>query len=160
MSTKSKNVVTKPQVCRICGKPTPKSGDIGHVCARLEARGFTPTRLAERRQELTVAELPKGMIKVADLHRKIDTVKHQFPGLSVNRMVTAIGRDRCPTGPVHPICTPSYDAHGVRWVNAWLATNAGLKAIASGDFSKAPKPTVQAVVPTKVQEVEQEAPTA
>jgi hypothetical protein len=127
------------EVCPMCGKPTPRSHGLGHRCASLTAAGLTPELLAEIRKELTVDSVPSGYMKVADLHRLIDTKKAEVKGLSVNRMVVAMGRDRVSAKPLHPICKPVYDSAGVRWVSKWLATPAGLKALASYDFSKAPK---------------------
>lgn len=138
MATKSK----KAEVCKMCGKPISAEGTVkkgvGHLCERLIDRGYTPEKLVARKVELTSNSVPEGYIKVADLHRIIAANKAKYPGLSVNRMVTAIGRDRCLTGAVHPIAQPIYVGN-TRWVHGWLKTAAGLKAIASLDFSKAPK---------------------
>jgi hypothetical protein len=138
-SSKSKKV--EITLCSVCNRPlSDKNGSgMGHLCARYIARGLTSEKLAERLSELTVEKVPAGYIKVADLDRKIKSLKGKFPGLTVNRMVTAIGRDRCPTGPVHPIAQVLYDRSRTRWVNGWLGTQSGLKAIATLDFSKAPK---------------------
>lgn len=129
-------------VCKICGKTLTReksvTAEIGHRCDTLIAQGWSGEKLDAHYATVTGA-VPDGYIKVADLHRTIDRKKAGIPGLTVSKMVRAIGRDRALEGPAHPIARPIYDSRRVRWVNQWLATVPGLKAIASGDFSKAPK---------------------
>ena len=129
-------------VCTICGKTLTReqsvTNEIGHRCDTLIAQGWTGEKLTKHYASVT-GKVPEGYVKVADLHRKIDSKKHAIPGLTVSKMVKAIGRDRALEGPIHAIAKPVYDDRRHRWVNGWLASDAGLKAIASGDFSKAPK---------------------
>lgn len=128
--------------CTICGKHLTREksvkAEIGHRCDTLIANGWTGEKLTKHYAKVTGA-IPEGYIKVADLHRTIDRKKATIPGLTVSKMVKAIGKDRAIEGPTHPIAKPIYDNRRTRWVNPWLATTAGLKAIASGDYAKAPK---------------------
>ena len=89
--------------------------------------------------------VPANYVKVAAVSNKIRATqannKTAIAGLSVNRFVTALGRDRCKSGATHPIFTPIYAANGHRWVHPWVISKAGLQAIATGN--------VPANVPTK-----------
>jgi hypothetical protein len=127
--------------CTICGKTLTREksvkAEIGHRCDTLIAEGWTGEKLTKHYAKVTGA-IPEGYIKVADLHRKIDDQKANIVGLTVSKMVKAIGKDRAIEGPAHAIATPIYDNRRTRWVNPWLATKDGLTAIATGDFSKAP----------------------
>ena len=135
-----------PVTCSTCGKviTNPKSiaNGQGNLCARHAKRGYTPAKFAQHRQSMQ-STVPANFIKVAALHKKIVATqanpKTAIAGLSVNKMVTAIGRDRCLSGSPHPIATPIYAPNGHRWVNPWLATKNGLLAIATGNFTNAPK---------------------
>lgn len=96
----------------------------------------TTQKVANR---ITVEALPKGYLKLAGIRAKIASLKKSGKAVpAVNRVVTAIGRDCGYKSPLHPICTPVYFM-GARYVHPWLFTEQGLKAISSGDFSKAPK---------------------
>jgi hypothetical protein len=111
---------------------------MGHICASIQAQFSTPAALQAHYATLT-GIVPAGYITVASLHITVAQAQKsgKYPGLNVNRMVTAIGRDRVKNNPLHPICTPIYNGRQ-RWVNPWLGTPAGLQAIATGNFSKAP----------------------
>lgn len=140
MTTQNPEVVK----CEICGKTLTREQSqetgLGHRCDTLKQAGWTGEKLQKHYAKLTVSEIPEGYIKVADLHRKIDQRKHAIPGLTVSKMVKTIGRDRALEGPLHEIARPVYvGSRRVRYVDPWLASTDGLKAIASGDFSKAPK---------------------
>lgn len=130
--------------CKVCGKTLTREQSvaevIGHRCETLLKRGYDAKKLATHYASVT-GTIPEGFIKVADLDRKIKAhrASGKFPGLTISAMVKAIGKDRAVDPPLHEIARPIYDARRHRWVNAWLATDAGLKAIASGDFGKAPK---------------------
>ena len=130
--------------CKVCGKTLTREQSIaetiGHRCETLLKRGYDAKKLARHYAENT-GTIPEGFIKVADLDRKIKThrASGKYPGLAISKMVKAIGKDRAVDPPLHPIAKPIYDVRRHRWVDAWLATPAGLKAIASGDFSKAPE---------------------
>lgn len=129
-------------VCQICGKTLTRAksveAQIGHRCDTLQAQGWDAKKLEDHYTANTGAP-PDGYIKVADLHRKIDATGN-IPGLTVSKMVKAIGKDRAVEPPLHPIAKPVYDSRRTRWVDPWLATKAGLTAIATGDFSNAPEP--------------------
>ncbi|KPJ87132.1 MAG: hypothetical protein AMJ53_18595 [Gammaproteobacteria bacterium SG8_11] len=128
--------------CKVCGKVLTReqsmNNEIGHRCDTLIQEGWTGEKLAKHYAGVT-GKIPEGFIKVADLHRAIDAKKAGIPGLTVSKMVKAIGKDRALEGPIHPIAKPIYDDRRVRWVNPWLATTDGLNAIATGDYSKAPE---------------------
>ena len=128
--------------CNVCGKVLKRNASIkaqaGHKCQQLQAK-YTPAQLQAHYAGLT-GNVPKGYITVASLHKTIVANKHKpiFAGLTVSKMVKAIGGDRALNAPAHPICKPVYNGR-CRWVNGWLATQAGLQALATGNFNKAPK---------------------
>ena len=129
-------------VCQYCGKHLTKAGSqaatAGHLCSKLAANGYTAAKLAQHRLAQTVTTIPAGYIKLAQLHKIVQANKAKIAGLNIAKMVRVIGGDRALSTPAHPICTPLYTANGHRWVNPWLATQAGLQAIATGNFAKAP----------------------
>lgn len=135
----SKTPEARP-ACTICGKTLTRQqsidNEIGHRCETLIEAGWTGEKLMKHQASQTGA-IPAGFVKVADLHRKIDATS-DIPGLTVTKMVNAIGKDRAVEGPIHAIAKPVYDSRRTRWVNPWLATKDGLTAIATGDWSKAP----------------------
>lgn len=128
--------------CKVCGKTLTREQSvtelIGHRCETLLKRGYDTKKLAVHYAKAT-GTIPEGYVTVASLDRLIKNKRHAYPGLTITRMVNAIGKDRAVDPPLHPIARPIYDARRWRWINEWLTTDAGLKAIASGDFSKAPK---------------------
>jgi len=144
MSDKSKS--TSPSVerivCKVCGKTLTRDQSIkaviGHRCDSLLAAGFDAVKLAAHYAQVTGA-IPEGYVKLSDLDKKVKREKGHVPGLTISKMVKAIGRDRALESALHPIARPVYDVRRHRWVNGWLMTKAGLVAIATGDFSKAPK---------------------
>jgi hypothetical protein len=83
--------------------------------------------------------VPQGYVTVASLHKTIVAQAHKYPGITVSKMVRAIGGDRALLPPANPVCKPVYNGRQ-RWVNGWLATPQGLQAIATGNYGKAPKP--------------------
>lgn len=128
--------------CQVCGKfitssKSQESG-MGQLCEHRIEKGQTATFLAEHRASMTVATIPEGYIKLARLDDLVKASRVKYPGLTISKMVKAIGKDRATEPAIHPICTPLYDARGHRWVRDWLATPAGLKAMQLSDFSKAP----------------------
>lgn len=129
--------------CEICQKTLTReqaqAKGMGHRCEQLKAEGWTGEKLSKHYASITVPEPPKGWIKVADLHRKIDKVKHNYPGLNVSKMVRAMGKDRSIEDAAHPVIKPVYVGR-TRYLDPWNASDAGLKALASGDWSKAPEP--------------------
>lgn len=143
MASKSQEVQTNEVVtCEICGKHLTREQSLeagmGHRCETLREQGWTGEKLQKHYAKLRTDEVPEGYVKVADLHRKINSKKATIPGLTVSKMVRAIGKDRAIEGPAHPIAKPVYDQRNHRWVDGWLMTDEGLKAIATNDWSKAP----------------------
>jgi hypothetical protein len=130
-----------PAVCTICGKHTTRAATIaagmGATCAHMQAQFSTPQALQAHYAALT-GNVPPGYVTLASVGRTIRAQQHNYPGLNVNKLVTAIGRDRAKNSPAHPICKPVYNGRQ-RYVNGWLATPAGLQAIATGNYSAAPK---------------------
>jgi hypothetical protein len=111
---------------------------VGHRCDTLVAQGWTGAKL-QKHYAANTGAIPENYIAVGALDKIVKSKKHLYPGLTITRMVNCFGKDRGVEPAIHPIAKPIYDARRWRWVNEWLATDAGLKAIASGDFSKAPK---------------------
>ena len=148
MATKQATKTATPITCATCGKvitnPKSVSNTMGSLCARHAKNGFTPAKMLQHRQSMQ-GVVPAGYVKVAQVSAKIRATqasnKTAIAGLSVNRFVTALGRDRCKSGATHPIFTPIYAANGHGWVHPGVISKAGLVAIATG--------TVPANVPTK-----------
>jgi len=145
MATKSTAKVSKAAapaatVCPVCGKHISKlatvTAGIGAKCAHVQAQ-FTPAQLQAHYASVT-GNVPQGYIPLATLDKAVKAKKHAVPGLTISKMVKAIGGDRALLPPVHPICTPVYNGRQ-RWVNAWLATPQGLQAMATGNYAHAPK---------------------
>jgi hypothetical protein len=90
--------------------------------------------------KISVTATPQGYIKVAQLHKTILAQKHKIAGLTISKMVKAIGSDRASNPPSNPIAQPYYLPNRHRVVNAWLATPQGLQATATGNWDNAPKP--------------------
>ena len=129
--------------CQGCGKlltnATAQEAGIGKLCEHRVASGYDATTLAEHRASMTVQVIPDGYMKLARLGDKVRANQHKLLGLTVTKLVNAIGKDRSLEPAIHPICTPIYDPRGTRWVRDWLGTPAGLKALQLSDFTKAPK---------------------
>lgn len=135
----------KPQkvVCTVCGKTVTKGATIkaghGTRCAAIQKQ-FTPQQLQTHYKKISVAAMPKGFIKVAALDKAVKANAHNVPGLTISKMVNAIGKDRANNPPANPIAQPYYLPNRHRVVHGWLATPAGLQAIATGQWDKAPTP--------------------
>lgn len=124
----------KPEIVRCvrCGKTLKAEGSITTGEGSLCAKHLTPKRI-----EMPVE--PKGYLKVEALARKLESLRKSGKNVpSINRMVTCLGRDCGYNAPIHPICTPVY-VRRVRYVHPWLFTEAGMKAMLTSDFAKAPK---------------------
>jgi hypothetical protein len=138
-NSKTQKAPAQPTVCVYCGKTIKRAKSVGagcgSKCAAIAAK-YTPAQL-QTHALAQVGTVPSGYITVASLHRTIVSKKHSVPGLNVNKMVRAIGGDRALNTPVHAIAKPIYNGRQ-RWVNPWLATPAGLNAIATGQWAKAP----------------------
>lgn len=143
MANKAEDLTNDVVTCEICGKTLTREqsqeAGMGHRCETLRQQGWDAKKLQTHYAKLRVDEVPEGYIKVAQLHKTINRERANIPGLTVSKMVRAIGRDRAIEGPAHPIAKPVYDQRNHRWVNEWLATKEGLTAIATNDWSKAPK---------------------
>ena len=127
--------------CTICGKTLTREqsvkNEIGHRCDTLIAQGWTGEKLRKHEASQT-GPVPEGYVKLSTFKPLIARKQAKIAGLTVTKLVNVIGKDRGVEPPLHPIAKPIYDSRRTRWVNPWLATDAGLTAIATGDFSKAP----------------------
>ena len=138
-----------PIVCQYCGKKLTKATSVSNVhgtrCAKIQAQ-FTPAKLQSHYAKISVAITPQGFITVGNLHKTIVAKKHNVPGLTIAKMVKGFGTDRAATPPVHPIMQVYYLPNRHRVINGWLATTAGLQAMATGNFDNAPtQPKVQTI---------------
>ena len=131
-----------PVTCTICGKHLKKGATIkagaGATCLH-NAQLKTPAQWQAHYAQQTAPVAPANFVTVASLHRLIVASKHlpQYAGITVSKMVKAIGNDKGAGKLAHIICKPVY-VNNVRYVNPWLASPAGLTALATGNFSKAP----------------------
>ena len=148
MPTKS-NTPAPPAICTICGKKITKGATVkagmGIRCAHI-AQKYTPAQLQAHYKSRSVASTPKGYITVGALDKVVKAQKHKVPGLTISKMVKAFGRDRASAPPAHPIAQVFYLPNRHRVINAWLATPAGLQAIATGQWAKAPAPPKVATI--------------
>lgn len=112
--------------CRFCGKFLIRDKSIeqeaGDLCEQLHQQ-YTSEQLMAHRATMTVAKAPEGFIKVSELHKICER-----EGIPVNRMVTAIGRDRGLSAPIHPKFKPIYVGN-TRYLDPWCATKEGLAVI-------------------------------
>ena len=138
-STPSSTPVTPK--CAVCGKTLTRAqsqqNGVGHTCAQLQAK-FTPAQLQAHYQALQVNAIPAGYVPLASFKGIIAANKSKVPGLTIAALLRAIGKDRAINPALHPIAKPVYGPKNWRYVHPWLATPAGLKAIATGNFAKAP----------------------
>lgn len=132
--------------CRFCGKTLVRDKSIdqeaGDLCEHLHER-FTPEELMAHRGTMSAPTAPEGYIKVAQLHQICEA-----NGIPVNRMVTAIGRDRSLEPPIDPRFRPVY-VKGVRWVDPWCASKEGLAMIAGT------RPTKEQKIQAEIQALEE-----
>lgn len=139
----NKAISTTPTVCQYCGKKITKATTLkvghGSRCAAIQKQ-FTAAQLQTHYAKISVATTPKGYIKVAALNPIVKANMHKVPGLTISKMVKSIGTDRGSKPPLHPIAQPYYLPNRHRVVHPWLATPAGLQAIATGNWDKAPTP--------------------
>ena len=131
-------------VCQYCGKTITKGKTVaagcGSRCATIAKQFSTPAKMQAHYKRITVAVIPKGFITVGSLDKTVKAKRHAVAGLTITKMVNAIGKDRGNLPPIHPIAQPYYLPNRHRVVHGWLATPAGLTAIATSNFSKAPTP--------------------
>lgn len=143
MANTAKQAPASPPTCQVCGKTLKNAksikAGIGHTCAKVQAlpQFATPAATQAHMAKHTAPAIPKGYVKLATFKQIIPANAHKIAGLNVNKLVKHIGSDRAKNPPTHPICKPVY-VNGVRYVNGWLATQPGLQALATGNFSQAP----------------------
>ena len=130
--------------CQYCGKTLTKGATIdngcGTRCATI-AKQFAKTgSMQAHYKRISIAIMPAGFITVGALDKVVKAQKHKVAGLTITKMVNAMGKDRGNLPPTHPIAQPYYLPNRHRVVHGWLATPAGLQAMATGNFDKAPKP--------------------
>ena len=142
MPTKS-NTPPTSQTCQFCSKKITKGATVkaghGARCAAMQKK-FTVQQWQAHYKKISVATTPKGYVKVATFKPLVKSNVHKIAGLTVSKVVKAIGTDKGANPPVHPIAQPYYLPNRHRVVHPWLATQAGLTAIATGNFSNAPTP--------------------
>lgn len=152
MANTAKQAPTKPTkvTCQFCGKTITKGKTIaqghGARCANIQAQFKAAGSMQAHYKKLSVAVIPKGFITVGALDKKVKAQAHSIAGLTISKMVKGFGTDRASKPPAHPIMQVYYLPNRHRVIHGWLATTQGLNAIASGNFSQAPKPpTVQTI---------------
>ena len=137
-------------VCKVCGKPVKAGASVANACGtrcnKLLAQGVNAQAIASAKQAYCVQTIPAGFITIAALHKAI--ANNPQHGASVSAMVKATGGDRPYLNIsvkgigkfANAICVPLI-AQGskTRMLPAWLATPQGMQAIASGNFTNAPK---------------------
>jgi hypothetical protein len=143
VKTMAKKVVVQAVTkCSVCGKTLTRAqsitGSCGKLCAMRKAQGTTLATLAVNKQKFTItaaqASNAKLFISVAQLHRACVNTSL----CTVSKMLKAMGGDTAMATPLHPIAQVFW-CNGQRYVNSWLATQTGLNAMYTGNFSKAPK---------------------
>ena len=143
MPNKSSTAPKAPAVCQFCSKKITKGATVkvghGARCAAMQKQ-FTANQLQAHYKNISVASMPQGYVKVATFKPLVKSNAHKIAGLTVSKVVKVIGTDRASGAIAHPICQPYYLPNRHRVVHGWLATQAGLTAIATGNFSNAPNP--------------------
>lgn len=138
-------------VCKVCGKPVKAAQAVANTCgarcAKLAQAGVNAQIIAQTKQTYAVSSIPAGFVTIAQLHVLI--ANNPQNGATVSKMVQATGGDRPYLNVgvkgvgkfAHAICVPLIQVGSkTRMVNGWLATTAGMQAIATGNYSGAPKP--------------------
>jgi hypothetical protein len=138
-------------VCKVCGKVVKSSASVnntcGSRCATLQGLGVNAAVIATAKQAYSVTAIPTGFISIAQLHTVI--ANNPQHGCTVAQMVKATGSDRPYLAPMlhtkpfvyaNPITVPLIATGSkTRMLPAWLATQAGMVALATGNYSNAPK---------------------
>jgi hypothetical protein len=148
----ARKIASKPAIskCANCGKVLTNSVSItnaqGHKCLAITGN-FTAAQLQAHKAHKTLPSVPVGYIKTALLHKKVQAAKNAGLAVSISKMVSAFGGDRgispqgTPTKPIHVVYNFWYvQGHKARYIHAWCGTQAGLQALASGNFTSAPSP--------------------
>ena len=135
--------------CKACGKPlkraSAQASGHGALCAQLLAKGITSAKVAQYHKALSLPALPKGYIFLAQLDKAIKA--NPTNGCTISKMVKCTGQDKALYAPMHPIAQVWYVGRN-RVLHGWLATKAGMVAMATGNYSKAPKFTQPKQPPT------------
>lgn len=138
---------SKVQKCTVCGKVLTTPSAIANGCGALCAKRQKQTNLVAHKKRFTLQGIPAGYIKTTIVH-KMHIVPAKANGLnvSVSKFVKAFGGDTGSGNLAHPICRFYYVAGAkARYIHPYIATPAGLQALATGNWANAPKP------PTKTQ---------
>ena len=134
----------KVVVCQFCNKKITKGTTIaqghGARCAAMQKRFTTAAAMQTHYAKIRVAAMPAGFITVSSLHKVIVAKQHSIPGLTISKMVRAFGTDRAANPPANPIAQVYYMPNSHRVIHGWLGTAAGLQALATGQWGKAPTP--------------------
>ena len=132
MATKAKALHT---TCKACGKPvtglTATTTGVGGCCSKIVA--LRATGVTQWQHAIVMASVPTGFVALTG---KVNPAC-KAAGVPVAHLVNATGKDRCMLPPMHAICTVVV-VNGVRYVNGWLATKAGLQALSTYNFTHAP----------------------
>ena len=142
----TKSTTTEVRKCELCGKILKAHETHGALCPSRIAKGQVGEVLRKHYASISAPEAPAGYRKLAELDRYIKA--HPESGCTISKMVKAIGRDRALEPAAHPIAAPVYVGR-VRYIRDFLFTSAGLKCIATGDWSKAPAPGIKPTKPTR-----------
>jgi hypothetical protein len=142
-------------LCKICNKPVKAgasvAGACGTRCAQLAQLGVNAGVIASAKQAYAVASIPAGFIGIAQVHNLL--ANNPQWGCTVAKMVQCTGSDRPYLLPAlgagntgklqyaHALCVPLIATGSkTRMLPAWLGTQAGAQAMATGNFTGAPKP--------------------
>ncbi|HZX14056.1 MAG TPA: hypothetical protein VFF49_06620 [Thermodesulfobacteriota bacterium] len=93
---------------------------------------WTEEQVAARRVELTVAEVPAGYVKLADLSKRCQELS-----IPVSKMVRATGGDRGMNSPLHPIFQIVFVGR-TRYLHGEVMTT-GIDLLQSEEFGKTPR---------------------
>lgn len=140
---------TQPTLCVYCGKTLKKAGAVkaghGARCAAMQ-KAKTPQQWQAHYKKISVAVTPPNFITVGALDKVVRAQAHNVAGLTISKMVKAFGTDKAATPPVNPIMQVYYLPNKHRVIHQWAGTQAGLQAIATGNFGSAPNaPKVQTI---------------
>jgi hypothetical protein len=139
-------------VCKVCGKVVKASASVnatcGARCSTLASLGVNAGLIASSKQAYAVTSIPTGFISIAALHLLI--ANNPQHGCTVARMVACTGSDRPymavtlhgvkPFTFANPIAVPLIATGSkTRMLPGWLGTQAGMQAMATGNFTGAPK---------------------
>ena len=137
-------------LCKVCGKPVKATQAVANTCGarcnKLALAGVNAGVIASAHKAYAVTAIPTGFIGIAQVHTLL--ANNPQWGCTVARMVQSTGGDRPYLLPAikgvgkyaHAICVPLIAAGSkARMLPAWLGTQAGAIAMATGNFTGAPK---------------------